>query len=286
MTVTGNVFPEATIAGFDIYTLTVSSDMGSLLGFDFEGDPVVPDDRGIFGEGMKSFAPLGLPTVFSNNNLAIQVAFGPDAVRLDSQFLFNADGVPSVTVPDGFANERAGFLGATFALTAPLDEVVDIARVVLPAGGSGWFEGMVVVQGDDFIEFPVAGLIGPYLNPDLFDLPSGGAINMLPALFGVTDVIDDALTLTDPLNSITFIELINNNGDVFGAAIDGQNIDLSVNRAVLRSLPPGSLPSAILNVRTARGDASFTLCLCTPEPASSSLFLIGLVGLTGLRRPG
>lgn len=155
VTITGNLAPEQTIEGFNIFTLTADSTAGGIVAFDFEGDLGVADDRGIFGP-MNNISPFGLPTVFSNNNPAIN-ASGQN-VLLDTQFLFNGTGLPFVTVPDGFANEGAGSLRSVFASPSSLGTSVDFARVVLPVGTAGEFRG-VVVAGPSFDEFAVSGVI-------------------------------------------------------------------------------------------------------------------------------
>lgn len=152
----GNLAPEMTVDGFDIYTLTAVSDEGDISAFDFEGDNAVDDDLGIWGP-LNQINPFGTPSIFSNNNNILE-GTGNNPL-LDSQFLFNGTGQTSVTIPDGFSRESASMLAATFAAAGPIGSTVPFARVVMPEGGVGTFSGIVVV-GSNFTEVPVSGIIG------------------------------------------------------------------------------------------------------------------------------
>lgn len=151
--------PTVGLAGFTTFTLTASTDQGSIQGFDFASKP----EYGFFG-AMNQVNPFTLPTIFADNNAVIP-ATGND-VSADSQFKFQSS---TLTIPAGFAEEGPAKLRAVFAAGAPLGAQVVFAQLAIPnaAAGSVDFLGQVqVVTGSTVADVNVVGSVGGPIIPE------------------------------------------------------------------------------------------------------------------------
>lgn len=155
--------PTVNLPGFTTWTLTATTDQGSIQGFDFASKP----EYGFFG-AMNQVNPAGNATIFTDSNGFFGFV-GAD-VSQDSQFKFATS---AVTVPAGFAEEGPTKLRAVFAAGAPLGTAVAFAQLAIPDAAAGIvnFVGQVqVTTGSSVADVNVAGQVPNVPEPATFAL--------------------------------------------------------------------------------------------------------------------
>src|SRR5688572_12041311 len=98
---TAELVPSVGISGFETYHITATSDLGSVVGFDFTD----VGSYGIFGP-LNQINPKGQETIFNNLN----PQFGPDDPLLDTQFLVSSDDIIAI-----HTKESSSYLHGAFA---------------------------------------------------------------------------------------------------------------------------------------------------------------------------
>lgn len=144
--------PTFELPGFTTWTLTATTDSGDqIVGFDFASRP----SYGFYAPVMNQVNPVGLPTIFQDNNGFFPFLAGTD-VSQDSQFKFYST---SITVPQGFASESEHSLRAVFAAGVSLGTSVPFVQIVTDdTWGFGSYIGSVtVLRGGDYRDVPVQG---------------------------------------------------------------------------------------------------------------------------------
>ncbi len=214
--VSSESMPTPGLPGFSTHTLTLVSDVpGEVIqGIDFGGhrnnnNPAI--GFGFFGP-MNQVNPVGLPTIFLDNNTVFQ-SFGHDP-KQDSQFLVRSS---DVVVPAGFAEEGPNILQVIWAWSNPVGQSVPVAQIVTQDGGPAiTYRGIIVVRnGNNLTELPVGDLdaLPPRMDVrgnGIFITPEGN----MPSILNNTDfgtVMQGSLqqrifTISNPGESVLRLE--------------------------------------------------------------------------------
>lgn len=159
-------------------------------------------------------------------------------------------------------------------------------QLTLPSGATGNFSGQFDIVGSGGGVFSQnfsfdLGAVMDMLTPDVTD---GSTIDLTDAYRNNGGAAPAAISFTGngTINSATVgSQSIPN---LFGASIDGLNIDLSVDTGIGAMFPAGTAADGVLSISTTAGDFSYNLTSTVPEPTTLGLIGLGLVGLIGARR--
>jgi hypothetical protein len=269
--------PTPGLPAYYTWTLRAISDQ-PMQGFDFAGDGSnrAPHARGFFGR-MNQVNPAGLATVFSENNPII-IALGGDP-KQDSQF---TPRIQEVVVPDGFAEESGWHLQGIWAHSAPVGTIFDIAQlVVTPSSSPIFFSGIIATrEGNLIVENPVSGqslLLPDERPPQVADATSSAAAN---------SAVIHTFTASD---GYTPPEYVGWSDFVFNGPGIAIQPTFNPETQAFRWNTTGSRPGTYTATVTAwnffnQSDTGTLTIQLVPEPASTTLFGLMIVGLVGVSR--
>lgn len=275
--------PTVGLPGFTTYTMTATTDTGSIQGFDFASQPTF----GFFGPALNQINPVGLPTIFRENN-AIFPFIGADPSQ-DSQFAFASS---ALTVPAGFASESNVHLRAVFAAGAPLGSSVQFAQLALPnSGGIYQFQGQIQtvvgnVVSDNNVSggciFLGCGLSPPQMVDDIINNVNPNAPGLLTHTISASQIA--------ALSNFKFDSYVPAPGFSGTGPATAANLNLSTRE--FRWNTVGSAPGTYKWTMTAGNTAGFDNGSLTvnviPEPASAALagLVVAIIaGNSRRRRP-
>lgn len=159
------------------------------------------------------------------------------------------------------------------------------ARLAFPAGTTGTFSGRVTVAGSGGPEnFPFSFAIGggmDMLTPSIVD---GSTIDLTDAYRNNGGAAPAAISFTGTgtINSATVgTQSI---AGLFGASVNGLDIDLSVDTGIGAMFPAGTAADGVLSISTTAGDFSYNLTSTVPEPTTLALLSFAAVGMVTFRR--
>lgn len=154
------------------------------------------------------------------------------------------------------------------------------ARFGMPPDTTGTFSARVTVAGASGPEsFPLS--VDLEVVPDVLvpNVPDGSEISFLSACIRGITQFPSAISFAGN-GTITAVQLTDQVvPGLFGARIDGLNIDLDVDAALANILPAGLVSTADLLVETSAGDFSYHLNYFCPEPTTLVLASICTMGL-------
>lgn len=263
--------PAPTVEGHTTYTFSLVSDVDQPI------NGVAGDFHGPFHQ----VNPFGIETVYQDQNAVFD--FIPNEVGDDSQWLFQTSDI--LRIPSA-SHESDNRLAAAFtnlsSLPAPFNPTsFDLAQLVVPSNRSFTFDLDLDVDGT------LVNLSGGVLVKTLSAVssPSSGSTISLQAAFNRgRGLLDNAVMLSangegNLVIGEAFVQ--NDPHNLFGATIDGLNIDLSLDRQVAKTLPAGPVTAELL-VATNGGDLSYLLTVQIPEPMSLPLLLLAILSLAGI----
>lgn len=260
--------PTVGLAGYTTYTLTATTDTGSIQGFDFASLPIY----GFFGS-MNQVNPFTLPTIFTDNNATFP-AVSAD-VSADSQFKFQSG---SLTIPAGFASESTSQLRAVFAASSPLGASVPFVQLAISnATGFFNFAGQIqVVNGASVTNVDVSGAscLG-CAPPDIIDatIPSVNANS--------PGFVEHIVQVFGGLGSVLGNFAFDSYTPAFGGSGVGPatpaTLDLSTRKFNWNTIgSPLGIYKWTFNATNNYGSdtGSITVAVTVPEPTSAGLLLI------------
>lgn len=260
-------------------------------------------------EAVAAGAPVGgeIFDVFVTTDADIlsinQVLIDKDLFNVDSPFGSNTAPAPPEFVALNRALEADSWIttpGATALLGPDLDATdgtsafgdlsndgpqtdFHFARLTAINESSLSFSGRVSVagpSGPEAFPFSLGYLIEGGFYPSL---ENGSTIDLAGAYLNQGGFAPAAISFSG-FGSITSARVASQSiPGLFGASTDGLNIDLSVDLAIGRTIPAGTLATGELLVETENGRFNYSLIL-TPEPTSLALSSLSVIGLAVRRR--
>jgi hypothetical protein len=166
--------PTPGLSDYTTWTLTATSDVPGeyILAMDWAGEPSNNDPAtgfGFFGM-MNQVNPFGIPTIFSDNNLLIDIIGGER--KQDSQFLVNGN---QVLIPSGYAQEGPDILQAVWGWLVSPGLSVPFAQLAIPDAAQVNYRGVINVErGGIGVGEAVSGTLGiPNMPPVAHDAEIG-----------------------------------------------------------------------------------------------------------------
>lgn len=271
--ITSSGAPTVGLPNYTTYTLTATTDIGQIQGFDFASQPAY----GLFGS-MNQVNPAGIATIFTDAN-----AFFPFVsadVSQDSQFKFASS---AVTVPAGFASESATSLRAVFAASAPLGASVPFAQLAIPnsSGNFNYVGQIQTVLGGIVTDVNVAGTncLG-CIPPQIVD----ATINNLDA--NNPGVVNHTVQLVTPvsasLSNFAFDSFVPSPGGFGTGPATPATFNTSTRKFNWNTVgsPLGTYKWTLTATNNFGFDnGSITVNVTVPEPASVGLLCVALFSL-------